>query len=659
MKKITIIIPTLFMGLAMFGQTGVIKKNTATKELKPFKTAPQMYTSKAEAGLGNMDKVQSSVIKGKTATATPFWSDDFSNAANWDVTDAINSDVWVIGTTPPPVTGYQIPVIGSTTAANGFALFNSDGYCSGNQDANLTLVNAIDCSTHPNVILTFQENYRRFYDSVYVEVTTDNISWDQYGYNVDLNNGDYSSGSRLDSVTSQSIDITASAGGKTGVIIRFRYYSPSSLGAGAGCAYNLYIDDVALIDQPANDLAISAAIEGAKTMVDCSGGNNGFYTMQPKAQAGGGFWFFHCFADNLGSNDQTNAIVTVDLNDGTGSVFTASSTPQTLVKGSKDSLMFPFDGTPATAYIPAAVPTTYTATYTLSQDQAENAGELANNTATRTFAVTDTTFAHDDGIQDARQSPNWFTGNETDGIAGTKYFMSVEDEASSISFKIDSRTSNNSIVQAELYEVDSNDATGATATLIASSALHTIDSITDGGSWMTLSIKTPGTPVILNDMMEYYVAVHCTGVDANNSTQVFLGIDKTTWQPNASAGWINVSGAWAGWVSYNYQIRLNTTSLGLGVNNIAKNNGVNVSQNMPNPTKGISTINYELDKNAAVTLAVYDVTGKKVASQNEGSQLAGKHAIRFNAENLSEGVYYYSLTVNGTATSTMKMVVIK
>ena len=127
MKKITIIIPTLFMGLAMFGQTGVIKKNTATKELKPFKTAPQMYTSKAEAGLGNMDKVQSSVIKGKTATATPFWSDDFSNAANWDVTDAINSDVWVIGTTPPPVTGYQIPVIGSTTAANGFDLFNSDG----------------------------------------------------------------------------------------------------------------------------------------------------------------------------------------------------------------------------------------------------------------------------------------------------------------------------------------------------------------------------------------------------------------------------------------------------------------------------------------------------------------------------------------------------
>ena len=80
---------------------------------------------------------------------------------------------------------------------------------------------------------------------------------------------------------------------------------------------------------------------------------------------------------------------------------------------------------------------------------------------------------------------------------------------------------------------------------------------------------------------------------------------------------------------------------------------------MPNPTNGITSINYELEKNAKVTLSVFDITGKKVAGQNAGEQNAGKHAINFNSANLAAGIYTYSLTVGQNTTSTMKMVVIK
>jgi len=88
-------------------------------------------------------------------------------------------------------------------------------------------------------------------------------------------------------------------------------------------------------------------------------------------------------------------------------------------------------------------------------------------------------------------------------------------------------------------------------------------------------------------------------------------------------------------------------------------NGAKVAQNAPNPFGTITAVTYELEKNAAVSMSVYDVTGKMVASQYEGEQSAGVHVLKFNAENLSAGVYYYSVAVAGNTVSTMKMVVVK
>lgn len=98
---------------------------------------------------------------------------------------------------------------------------------------------------------------------------------------------------------------------------------------------------------------------------------------------------------------------------------------------------------------------------------------------------------------------------------------------------------------------------------------------------------------------------------------------------------------------------------GLGIEENAFVNGVKVGQNSPNPFSNITTVNYELEKSAAVSFAVYDLTGKKVAEQTEGNQVSGKHALKFNAEQLPAGVYYYSLLVDKNAARVMKMVVIK
>ena len=75
-----------------------------------------------------------------------------------------------------------------------------------------------------------------------------------------------------------------------------------------------------------------------------------------------------------------------------------------------------------------------------------------------------------------------------------------------------------------------------------------------------------------------------------------------------------------------------------------KANNVRVGQNIPNPFSDNTYIGYDLLEGANVTLEVFDITGKKVQTVEEGKQFAGNHSIQFNASNLQAGVYFYTLT---------------
>ena len=185
-------------------------------------------------------------------SSTVLWSDDFSNASNWVfATEAGTTDNWVISTTGPSGT-YAINSIASATAANGFAMFDSDLMCSGNQIGDLTTANSINCSSYPNVRLVFSQYYRRYHDSTFVYVSTNGTSWTKFDVNAPLLNNDYCAGNP----DVQSINISAVAGGQSTVWVRFQFYSPSSMGASAGCAYAWMIDDVSIEDIPSDDVGI-------------------------------------------------------------------------------------------------------------------------------------------------------------------------------------------------------------------------------------------------------------------------------------------------------------------------------------------------------------------------------------------------------------------
>ena len=82
------------------------------------------------------------------------------------------------------------------------------------------------------------------------------------------------------------------------------------------------------------------------------------------------------------------------------------------------------------------------------------------------------------------------------------------------------------------------------------------------------------------------------------------------------------------------------------------------AQNYPNPFNPKTIINYQLPITIYVKLAVFDITGKEVATLVNEHLQAGKYEATFDGSNLPSGVYLYRLTA-GSFAETKRMVMIK
>ncbi|MDH7560806.1 MAG: T9SS type A sorting domain-containing protein [bacterium] len=67
-------------------------------------------------------------------------------------------------------------------------------------------------------------------------------------------------------------------------------------------------------------------------------------------------------------------------------------------------------------------------------------------------------------------------------------------------------------------------------------------------------------------------------------------------------------------------------------------------QNYPNPFNPQTTICFHLLRREHVTLKVFDVLGREVATLVDGEVNAGDHAVLFYAKDLPSGIYFYRLT---------------
>lgn len=83
-----------------------------------------------------------------------------------------------------------------------------------------------------------------------------------------------------------------------------------------------------------------------------------------------------------------------------------------------------------------------------------------------------------------------------------------------------------------------------------------------------------------------------------------------------------------------------------------------LEQNYPNPFNPVTIISYQLPEDGRVTLKVYDILGREVATLADEKQDAGTHAVTFDGSRLSSGVYFYRLTA-GTFSDVKKLMLVK
>ncbi len=97
----------------------------------------------------------------------------------------------------------------------------------------------------------------------------------------------------------------------------------------------------------------------------------------------------------------------------------------------------------------------------------------------------------------------------------------------------------------------------------------------------------------------------------------------------------------------------------MGINDpVAGRIDYDLKQNYPNPFNPSTLIRFSLPKAQNITLEIFDITGRNVATLISGRVESGQNSIPFFANNLPSGVYFYKLNAEDF-TLTKKMVLLK
>ncbi|MCX6256463.1 MAG: T9SS type A sorting domain-containing protein [Bacteroidia bacterium] len=455
--------------------------------------------------------------------------DSTGNNYNWKWSNVGPTGAWthpVPGAYPTP-----IPVLSSTTSANGFMMLPSDYYNtlpSGAMAATLVTMNAwvktaaIDCSTFTSVMVTFQQQFRYCCNestAVFdLGVSTDGVTWVEHdvrgGQAVNLQTAD------PDTVL---VNITGEAAGHSTVYLRFWQTGLTH--------YYWMIDDIALIEAPSDDMELNGSHVASIGTYSTGLGNTGYYSQVPLRQIMPMSFVGDTY--NNGNNTEHNVSFNTKVYNLAGTqMWTGSAVLASVPFNEYDTLMI---DTPYFIATPNLIETYHTA-YSVTQTETDQV-PADNSYKADTIRVSCNVFARD-LYYNARIGPMFYTGGTDGDLMGNMFHTTSLDTVVSLQVYINKHTTALTTMIGYVFSVD--ESTGTKTQQIAS--LEYTILATDTNKWVELTLipYNPGDNILVANK-DYIAGVECYyGTDT-----LLIGADNTTTDNfNDSESLIRLGGTW-------------------------------------------------------------------------------------------------------------------
>ena len=104
------------------------------------------------------------------------------------------------------------------------------------------------------------------------------------------------------------------------------------------------------------------------------------------------------------------------------------------------------------------------------------------------------------------------------------------------------------------------------------------------------------------------------------------------------------------------RLNLNPNAVNTISEETVNTSGFEMFPSFPNPTNGVTRVQFRLDHASDVSFDVIDITGKVVYTLDMGTQAPGYNSISLDASDFASGVYTYTLSVDGERSTDRLMV---
>jgi hypothetical protein len=575
--------------------------------------------------ISRMKPASSPIKPTEKQLGTVFWENNFNSPSDWVIDNsgqAGGAFGWTIDATSDG--WYSANGINSTSGGNYAEVSNGDPTLTTPSQAlgvtyTLTTAQPIDLTTNgTQVTLSFQQYGARFNDLQEIQISTNGTTFFTVGDNMDKEVLSAAGGSAYPNPDTKTINLTGYLAGATQVWIRFVWTTalPSlATNPNVWITYGWYIDDVKLMTNAEYDLDLQSSYWGTAFLN---------YYQLPLTQVAP--IDFTANVVNGGTLPMTNSKLNVNINSG---AWTGTSAGSTIAPNATDSLVVSTQFTPdntATA--------TYNVTRTITADATDDIP--SNNTLPAvSFSTTNYIYARDNNV------PAGSTNNGQDGFeVGNLFDIWQNQTLTAINVRLVGGGTTGTTVGTEIF-----------------AKIYSIDPTT--GDFV---YEGESNPKILasNNLNVDLIMPLISPVDlvANSTYLAVVG----TWGPGlrvANAGtsdpqtsffYDGTDGIAGGNGTLYYQtstpyVRLNFDP-SAGMEELEGD--VSKATVYPNPSVGATTIEYTLANAAEVSIQLTDVSGKVIASWNEGTQEAGDHSLSFDAASFNSGIYYVTIASEGS-----------